>query len=61
MIHVFTKMISFAYAFVVFLLFLSEHIQVASSNYHSSMSIILDIFRKNPTPSTLICSPCLRL
>ena len=44
-ILIFTKMISFACAFAVFLLF-SEHIRMAASDYHSNLSIVLNIFRK---------------
>ena len=44
-IHIFTKMISFACAFAVFLLF-SGHIRMDASDYHSNLSIIPDIFRK---------------
>ena len=44
-IHIFTKMISFACALDVFLLF-SEHIRVTVSDYHSNCSIILHIFWK---------------
>ena len=51
-------MISFACAFSTLF---SEHIRVVASDYHSSLSIISDIFRKRPSPSTLICSPWLRL
>ena len=41
-------MISFACAFAVFLLF-SEHSRMAAFDYHSNLSIILDIFRKKKT------------
>ena len=33
-----------------------RHIRVAASDYHSNLSIILDIFRKKTPPLTLICS-----
>ena len=32
-----------------FFYFFSEHIRMAASNYHSNLSIILDIFRKKKT------------
>ena len=47
-ILIFTKIISFACAFAVFLLF-SEHIWMAASDHHSNRSIILDIFQKKTT------------
>ena len=44
-IHIFTKMISFACAFAVFLHSFYEHIWMIASDYHSNFSIIPDIFR----------------
>ena len=38
-----------------FFYFFSEHIRMAASNYHSNLSIILDIFRKKNVPR-FICS-----